>query len=367
MSATAEGTPGAGTRPSVLVVYSAQNLSKIERHVAPLAEHADVTMVCIDADEGVDGVDYVTVPTFGVRPVGLALMFLAALWEAWRGEYDAVASFSLLPNGCFALAVGRLFGLPAHLGIIGVDLDVHAEARYGPLVRALIRRFDAASVPGTAFVDRLVGIGLPRERATILVNPIDAGTYHPPDERDPDYDLLWIGRFEPEKAPERFVDALAALADRDRDRAFTAAMVGDGPLASAVDERIRDRGLDDRIDRPGWIEEPRAYYWRSRAFVLTSERDALPLTLVEAMATGLPSVVPPVGNVPDVAEDGETALVVDPPTPQRFADALERLLDDPDLRERLGANAAGIAERYSYEGAAADWERILTTMGVSTG
>jgi glycosyltransferase involved in cell wall biosynthesis len=350
----------ADERPSVLIVYSVQNLSKIERHVVPLTEHADVTMVCIESDEDIEGVDYVTVPTLGIRPLGLALMFLAALVEGWRGDYDAVGSFSLLPNGCFALAVGRLFGLPTHLGIIGVDLDVHAEARYGPFVRALIRRFDAVSVPGTAFVERLVALGLPRGRAAILVNPIDTATYHPPEERDPGYDFLWIGRFEPEKAPEQFVEALAVLADRDRE--FAAAMVGDGPLAPAVDERIRERGLDDRIDRPGWIDDPRAYYWRSRAFVLTSERDALPLTLVEAMATGLPSVVPPVGNVPDVAEDGETALVVDPPTPERFADALDRLLADPVLRERLGANAAGIADRYSSRGAAADWERILATM-----
>ncbi|WP_254538917.1 glycosyltransferase [Halomarina litorea] len=354
---------GAGTadRPSVLVVYSVRNLAKIERHVGPLTEAADVTMVCIDADESVDGVDYVTVPDFGVRPVGLVLMALAAFVEAWRGDYDAVASFSLLPNGCIALAVGALFGLPTHLGIIGIDLDVHVEARYGAVVRALIRRFDAVSVPGTAFRDRLLELGVAEDRATILVNPIDVGTYHPV-ERDPEFDLLWVGRFESEKDPLTFLAALDELADRGR--SFNAVLAGDGPLHPVVERAVRERALADRVDLVGWVDDPADYYRRAGAFVLTSERDALPLSLVEAMATGLPSVVPAVGNVPDVARDGETALVADDRTPAAFADALDRLLGDDDLRERLGANAGNVSERYSYDAATDDWCDVLVTMDV---
>lgn len=357
-----EGADAASAdRPSVLVVYSVENLAKIERHVMPLARTADVTMVCIDADESVEGIDYVTVPDFGFRPVGLVLMAIAAFVEAWRGDYDAIASFSLLPNGCIALAAGTLFGLPTHLGIIGIDLDVHAEARYGPLVRALIRRFDAVSVPGTAFRDRLVDLGVAEERATILVNPIDVETYRPVD-RETEFDLLWVGRFGEEKDPLTFVAALDRLADRGR--SFTAVMAGDGPLRPAVERAIRERALADRVTLAGWVDDPADYYRRAGAFVLTSERDALPLTLVEAMATGLPSVVPAVGNVPDIARDGETALVVEESTPEAFAAALDRLLGDDDLRERLGANAGDIGERYSYDAATEDWQHVLAAMGV---
>jgi glycosyltransferase involved in cell wall biosynthesis len=359
--ADADARAGAASTPSVLVVYSVQNLAKIERHVAPLASTADVTMVCLDADDAVDCVDYVTVPDGGVRPLGLALMALAAVVEAWRGDYDAVASFSLLPNGCVALAVGALFGLPTHLGIIGIDLDVHAEARYGPVVRALIRRFDAVSVPGTQFRDRLVALGVDESRATILVNPIDVETYHPVSGRR-DVDLLWVGRFEPEKDPLTFVAALELLADRGR--SFEAVLAGDGPLRPAVERAVRERALADRVDLVGWVDDPVDYYRRAEAFVLTSTRDALPLTLVEAMATGLPSVVPRVGNVPDVARDGETALVVDERTPAAFADAIDRLLGDDDLRERLGANAGGIGDDYSYDAATEGWRAVLAAMDV---
>lgn len=351
----------AAARPSVLVVYSVENLAKIERHVVPLSRTADVTMVCIDADESVGAIDYVTVPDFGIRPLGLLLMALAAFVEAWRGEYDAVASFSLLPNGCIALAVGAVFGLPAHLGIIGIDLDVHAEARYGPVVRALIRRFDAVSVPGTAFRNRLVDLGVEESRATILINPIDVETYRPV-ARGAEFDLLWVGRFGEEKDPLTFVAALDRLADRGR--SFNAVMAGDGPLRPVVERAVRERALADRVQLVGWVDDPVDYYRRAGAFVLTSERDALPLTLVEAMATGLPSVVPDVGNVSDIARDGETALVVEETTPEAFADALDRLLGDEDLRERLGVNAGAVGERYSYDAAVEDWRQILAAMDV---
>ncbi|WP_254547460.1 glycosyltransferase [Halomarina pelagica] len=348
---------------SVLVVTDfTRNLSKIERHVGPLAETADVTMVCITGDDGLDGIDYRTVPSLGVRPLGLALMLVAALYEAWRDDYDAVASFSLLPHGCIALAVGTAFGIPAHLGIIGIDLDVHARSRYGPAVRWLIRRFDAISVPGTAFRDQLVAMGVPRERVEVLANPIDVGTYRPNPDAEVDYDLIWVGRFDAEKDPLLFVDALGEL--RERGRAVDAVMLGDGPLQDAAERRARERGLGGTLDLPGWVDDPVEYYWRSRAFVLTSERDALPLTLVEAMATGLGCVVPAVGNVPDVARDGETALVLEEMTAGTLADALDRLLADDDLCARLGENAAGVADRYSYEAAAEDWVRILETLGV---
>ncbi len=344
----------------LVVTDFTRNLSKIERHVGPLAETADVTMVCITGDGELDGIDYRTVPSLGARPLGLALMLVAALYEAWRGDYDAVASFSLLPHGCIALAVGTAFGIPAHLGIIGIDLDVHARSRYGAVVRWLIRRFDAISVPGTAFRDQLVGMGVPRGRIEVLANPIDVGTYHPNPDAEADYDLIWVGRFDAEKDPLLFVEALAEL--RESGREVTAVMLGDGPLQDAAERRVRERGL--RVDLPGWVDDPVAYYWRSRAFVLTSERDALPLTLVEAMATGLGCVVPAVGNVPDVARDGETALVLEEMTAGTLAAALDRLLADDELCARLGENAAGVADRYSYEAAAEDWVRILETLGV---
>jgi glycosyltransferase involved in cell wall biosynthesis len=357
------------TTPSVLVVADFWgNLEKVERHVGPLARVADPTMVCVSGGD-VEGLNVRTAPSIGYRPVDLLLMGLVVVLEAARGDYDAVASFSLLPHGVAALVVGRLSGLPVHLGIIGIDVDVHATAWYGPVVRWLLRRFDVLTVPGTTYRDQLAAMGVAPDRIAILVNPIPLDEYSPgPPDGERPIDYLWVGRFAPEKDPVLFVETLARLVDDDATPDDpTAVLLGDGPLADEVRRAVRRHGLESVVELPGWIDDPSTYYRRSRTFVLTSRREALPLTLLEAMASGVAPVVTRVGNVGDVASDGRTAVVADERDPEALASAVRRLAVDPELRESIVENAAPATERYSYGAAAEDWTDVLAHVGIRNG
>ncbi|MFA9504124.1 glycosyltransferase family 4 protein [Natrinema sp. H-ect1] len=335
---------------------------KNERHYGPLADVAgETTMVCLDPTGDLESARTVRVPDIGPRIVRVLCLFFLALYEGYRNDYDAVASISLVPYGCYALALKAIYGYPAHLGIIGIDLDHHAEQWYGAVPQWLFRRFDAVSVPGSSHAERLVGFGVPPDRIERLTNAIDVDTYRPPERAvESDYEFVWVGRFSAEKDPLRFVDALAELEAADRE--FRAVMVGDGPLRSVVVEELDARGLSDRVDCPGWVDEPLEYYRRSAAFVLTSERDALPLVMLEAMATGLPAIVPPVGSIPDVVTDGENGIVVADREPATVAAAMERCLDEPAFRRSLGAAATAVRDDVSLERASEDWRRILATL-----
>lgn len=348
---------------SVLILADHPNAGKIERHYGPLADVTrETTMVCIDGDDAVDGIRFREVPAPGHRLLGLPLLFLVGLVEALRGEYDAVVSISLVPYGVFALLAGRLTGTPVHLGIIGADIDRHAEAWYGAAVREAFRRFDSLSVPGSAHVRYLVAAGVDPDRVSVLTNAIDTGTYRPPAAPDRDVDFVWVGRFSQEKAPVRFVEALAEL--RERGREFDAVMLGDGDRMPAVRRALARHGLGARVELPGWVDDPVDYYRRSRVFVLTSQREGLPLTLVEAMATGVVPVVPPVGSVADVAEDGHNAVVVPDRGAGSLADGMARLLAEPDLCAELAARAPDLREDYSYDAARKDWRAILDVLWV---
>lgn len=351
---------------SILVVYGPSNTGKIRRHVEPLTADSAVTMVCIDSDDEIDEIDYRRAPTLGVRPLGLIGMFVLALWTAFETEFDGVASFSLLPHGMVALCVGRIYGLPVHLGIIGMDLDVHARSVYGPIIKALIRRFDVVSVPGEPHREQLHRLGLPPDRTAVLTHPIDSDRYQPPDDETiREIDYLWVGRFEFEKNPKRYVEAL----DRHRDdgHEFTARMVGDGPLKPEIEAQLRERGLADDVELTGWVEDPVDHYRDARVFVLTSKREALPFTLIEAMATGLACIVPPIGDIPEIVDDERNALVYDHAELEDLVAAFNQLQENPQLRARLGAEATSITSECSYAAAREDWVDILRRMGVRNG
>ncbi|WP_172824939.1 glycosyltransferase family 4 protein [Halorientalis sp. IM1011] len=341
------------------------NQGKAERHVGPLARVADPTMLCVNPPAAIDGVDIETPPTVGVRPLDLLILSLFAVVECVRRDYAAVCSFSLFPYGCAALVAGRVASVPTHLGVIGGDIDVHATGYYGPAVRWLMSRFAVVSVPGTASCRKLDALGVRPGRVATLTNPIRPAAFpaaSPVSHRP--IDLLWVGRFSREKDPVQFVDVVAEIVAGAGRGDLRAVMVGDGTERAAVESRIRHHGVGDHVELPGWVDDPTRYYRNARLYVLTSDREGLPLTLIEAMATGVTPVVPDVGNVCDVAVDEQTAVVIPGGETAGLVEAAKRLLTDDDRRTTLAENAMSVRETYSYEAAADDWRRILAAIGV---
>jgi glycosyltransferase involved in cell wall biosynthesis len=343
-------------------VDGTSKIGKIETHVYPLADAADhVTFVCTGPTAARDrGITYHQISPSRWKLLTLARQFLATLRLARAGDYDLIASFALLPYGLFALLAGALSRTPTHLGIIGGDLDVHAGAWYGTAVAWAFRRFDAVTVAGADYRDRLAALGVPRERIFTVLHPVGETFATRWPHPDPDYDVLWLTRMSTEKDPLLAVDALAILDDRGVD--VSAALVGSGPLEDEVREAVAAAGLQDRVDVPGWTDEPVRYYRNARTYLLTSEREMLPLTVVEAMLVGVPPVVPPLGAIPDVVVDEENGLLVAERTPGAFADALERLVTDDALCERLAANAPAVESTVSMEAVADSWAEILASV-----
>lgn len=357
------GSPGdrtdrtGATRPSVLVVWGTANEGKIDRHIGPLTDVADPTIVCLEGVEKRADLEYVTVPTFGIHLLGLLLFALRSVVEAVRGDYDAIVSFSLFPHGVAALVAGALSGTPTHMGVLGIDLDKHAVAWYAPGVAWLFRRFDAVSCPGEAHRDQLHELGVAPGRTAVLANAIDVDHFAPGESDGKQYDVVWLGRLGPEKNPLSFVDAVGRLVDDGVD--FKAAIVGDGPLMEATKARVDALDLHDTLDVEGWADDTADYYRRADTFVLTSHRDALPLALIEAMACGAVPITPRVGNVEDVVVDEENGLLVDSNDAATIAGAIARLLVNPEFHDDLAQNVTAVREDYSYAAASEDWDTIL--------
>jgi glycosyltransferase involved in cell wall biosynthesis len=143
--------------------------------------------------------------------------------------------------------------------------------------------------------------------------------------------VLYVGRLSPEKGVEELVEAANGLPLR---------LVGDGPL---------------RVASAGFVPPAELGPWYERAAVVAapSRREGYGVAAREAMAWGRPVVATAVGGLVDAVEDDVTGLLVPPRDVAALRAALERLLGDRELRERLGAAARAKAEReFSLDAAA---------------
>ncbi len=171
-----------------------------------------------------------------------------------------------------------------------------------------------------------------REHTTVIRNGVE-----PPAERaslagDPPH-VISVGRL---KEPKTFVTLARALARLDAST-FSASIVGDGPDRAQVERELRGPVtlLGERDDVPGLLRS-------SDVFVLSSDSEGLPLSILEAMACGLPVVASAVGGVPELL--GDAGVLVPPRDEKALAEALRDLLGDPARRRALGAAARSRVE-----------------------
>jgi glycosyltransferase involved in cell wall biosynthesis len=135
----------------------------------------------------------------------------------------------------------------------------------------------------------------------------------------------------PEKALEVLVDAARHLSD------VHVVIVGDGPEEAKVRNRAREAGVEDRVHLLGRRGDVADVLAAVDVAVCCSDFEAAPLSVMEYMAAGLPVVATRVGGLPDLVREGQTGLLVPPRDANALADAVRKLLDTPELRERLGA------------------------------
>jgi glycosyltransferase involved in cell wall biosynthesis len=158
-----------------------------------------------------------------------------------------------------------------------------------------------------------------------------------------------IGRLCDVKGQRELIQALAQLPD------VHLLLVGkdleQGGAFQAELERDATRlGVRERVVFAGHRDDARAVLGELDVVALPSWTEGLPVVVLEAMAQGRPVVATPVGGTPEVVEDGRTGVLVPPRDPRALAEAVGRLLADPDLRQRMGAaGRARVAERFSPE------------------
>ena len=348
----------------------------IAAHLGPLAASphcAEVLMVTTSPLPPLAKVKAVHPPRWLARGIGGVGARLATfVWLALRTRPDVVGGFHLLINGLVAQLAARASGARALYFCVGGPTEFAGGgyagenayfARLGTpdarVERMLLRAaldFDDIVTMGTGAAAYFRARGA-RARVHTIGGAIDPARFRPGDAA-PDFDVVFVGRLVPIKRVDRLIGAIALAAETLP--GLRAAIVGDGPLRDRLEHLAQERGIRERITFAGRSGDVAAWLRRSRVFVLTSASEGLALSLMEALMCHLPAVVPDVGDLRDLVEDGVNGFLIDPPSDRAFADAIVQVLAEPARYSRYRAAAGARSTSYMPQQIALRWEGPLT-------
>jgi glycosyltransferase involved in cell wall biosynthesis len=265
-----------------------------------------------------------------------------------------------------AFILSRFLNRPALVSTLHGLPEKHTEktslkTRVAGIINKLILKkyFDK-----TVVVSREMAIFIEREwgfapkRIAIIHNGLSLNTF-PPKERE--NDLITIGsagRFFPVKDYSLMVEVAYELIKKYKCK-VRFVLAGDGPLAHTLEQMIKERGLNDCFALPGFLEDLDNFYQSLSIYLNTSLHEGIPMSILEAMAYGLPVIAPKVGGIPEMIDDGISGFLIDSRNPLDFAEKCLKLIHDKNLRLKMGADARKkIEDKFSFQNMAKSYYKM---------
>jgi GalNAc-alpha-(1->4)-GalNAc-alpha-(1->3)-diNAcBac-PP-undecaprenol alpha-1,4-N-acetyl-D-galactosaminyltransferase len=308
-----------------------------------------------------------------VERVGLGLMRISAnaLHAGWNNAQRIRAlrqAIRAAVSDCVVSITDRMNVLVL-LATRGFDTPVviaeHSDPRRQPMVGTWerLRKWTyprcAAAVALTDTVAQYLHTVVGQRPVYVIPNGIRVPSVTASDiaERDK-RTIVAMGRLSPEKGFDLLIDAFARLAAQHPD--WRLEIAGEGPERAQLQQRIDQRGLRQQVQLVGWVDDPAQFLSRGAMFVMSSRYEGFPMSLLEAMACGVPVVSFDCDSGPRAIIRPEVdGLLVPAADPIAMAHAIDRLMSDPVTRHRLGQCAREVVRRFSLEVFAQRWNDVV--------
>ena len=274
--------------------------------------------------------------------------FAEAVLAGYRVHKAGFTHVHSVYSTTIGLILGRVFPIELSMTIHGSDEFIDPEGfRMEEKVRT------ALFVSGISYFGKsqIMRWSSPENWHKIEVTPlgIDAEGWAaaPFREHPAPFNIISVGRLVPVKGYSLLLEAIAILVAEGRDTRLT--FVGDGPERTRLQERAQRLGIGDRVVFTGWKcqNELHELYRGSEVCVLSSFAEGVPVTLMEAMASGVPCVAPRITGIPELIRHGIEGTLVTPASVEEIAAAIAEMIDKPDLRRRMAsASRERIADKY---------------------
>lgn len=286
-----------------------------------------------------------------------------------RNHTQILHSYNFYAN-MFSLPAAKLAGVPCIVASIR-DMGIYLSPMKLQAQKLVCRLADRIVVNADAIRDWLVEQGYPAHKIVVIRNGVDTSRFVARGDGSAFRQELAIptgaplvvllARLSPSKGIESFFEAAAKVREQQPDARFvvvgecyTRDAAGEIVVDSAYRQKLLDKatslGLADRVHFTGQRKDVPQLLAAAAVSVLPSVSEGISNTLLESMAAGVPVVATRVGGTPEVIDDGEHGLLVPSNDAPALAAAISRVLDDPALAARLGANGRRrVAEEFSFE------------------
>jgi glycosyltransferase involved in cell wall biosynthesis len=288
-----------------------------------------------------------------------------------RGSYELIhfhgASLPLL----VALPWAKLLGKRVVAKVASTHQGVEAgdfRNNYGPLGRLMawtLGHVDAYVATTAEISEALQGEGYGLEQVERVPNFVDTGRFRPPTEgeravaraslglEEGRVAILCSGRLVPRKNADVLIRAFESVRKTCAAEAPQLLFLGDGPERAHLEALARSLGAGDAVRFLGFHSDPWRFLHAVDVFTIPSQSEGLPNSLLEAMASGLPVVASRIGGALEAFGETAPGLLVPPGEVAPLADALTKLVLEPDLRAAMGgAGAKRIADAFALESVA---------------
>lgn len=312
-----------------------------------------------------DGVRHFALGVSGLRNAGRAVLSFLRIVRKVRP--DVVHAHLFQANILSRLTkIAGLKCLVVNTTHCNYDL---ANRRYNPYVvyrwtKRLVDVHTAVSVPALTALKKWRSVRT--DRSTLLFNAIDIDRYShacpghaggAESQRRP-FKWIAIGRLDKVKNYDVLLDALEVLHRSGQE--FFLDIAGEGPLQEELQQKVDRYGLADRVGFLGLVENLPSRIAEYDGYVISSDNEALPMALLEAMAAGLPVVATQVGEIPSILTSSRGGYSVPPGSTTELANAMATLMGlSIDELQKMGSNnREHVRDWFGVDRVVENWERI---------
>ena len=260
----------------------------------------------------------------------------------------------------YAVAAAKLSGVKRCIHTVHNVADKEAEGKLQKLINKTYFKLGwSVPVALSPEVQKTIGdfYGMCRCKIPMIYNGVDLSRCIVKEDHkagDP-FTFVHIGRFNEQKNHKGLLEAFRKVLQRYPDCRLD--LLGNGELFEEIKAYADTLGIAANVRFLGSSSNIYPHLHDADAFLLPSNYEGMPMTIIEAMGTGLPIVATAVGGVPDMLTNGKSGLLT-PVAVDAVADACIRLLESEDLRKQLAENALADSRRFSAEFMAEEYAKL---------